>query len=77
MTTLVIKRNRVQDFISEFINRFGADEFKVESDKNFFAVRPVEETSILDILASEAEDMGPEDLSSNTDHYLYGLPKKC
>ena len=77
MTTMVIKKNSLQDFITEFINKFTTDEFKIEFDKNFFAVRPIEETSVLDILASEAEDIGPEDLSANIDHYLYGLPKKC
>ncbi len=77
MTTIVMKKSKIQDFITEFINNFSVDEFKIEFDKNFFAVRPVEETSVLDILASEAEDMGPEDLSVNIDHYLYGLPKKC
>jgi hypothetical protein len=69
---MVIKKNSLQDFITEFINKFNTDEFKIEFDKNFFAVRPIEETSVLDLLASEAYDIGPEDLSANIDHYLYG-----
>jgi hypothetical protein len=37
---------------------------------------PVPERSVLDILAEQADDFGPEDLSINVDHYLYGLPKR-
>jgi hypothetical protein len=32
--------------------------------------------SVLDLLAEQAEDLGPEDLSLNVDHYLYRLPKR-
>ncbi|MCI5120299.1 MAG: hypothetical protein D3908_03725 [Candidatus Electrothrix sp. AUS4] len=35
-----------------------------------------QEKSVLDVLAEQADDLGPEDLSVNMDHYLYGLPKR-
>jgi hypothetical protein len=33
-------------------------------------------SSVLETLSSQAEDLGPEDMSVNIDHYLYGLPKR-
>ena len=54
-------------------NSLSLDELRqnIESRKS-----PEHERSVLDILAEQADDFGPEDLSMNVDHYLYGLPKK-
>lgn len=43
-------------------------------NKHFFA-DPVQEKSVLDMLAEQADDLGPDDFI-NADHYLYGLPKQ-
>jgi hypothetical protein len=76
MTTLVVTKNEIQTFLTEFINNIKADEFKIEFDERAFSVRATEQYSVLDRLSSQAEDLGPEDLSANVDRYLYGLPRK-
>lgn len=76
MTTLVVTKNEIQTFLTEFINNIKADEFKIEFDERAFSVRATEQYSVLDRLSSQAEDLGPEDLSANVDRYLYGLPGK-
>ena len=62
--------------LTEFIEKISSDEVRIEFDEEQFIVRKTHHTSILDKLISEAEDLGPEDLSINVDHYLYGLPPK-
>jgi hypothetical protein len=76
MKNLVVRKTRVQDLLTEFIAGINVDELRLEIDKKSFIVRQVEKTSVLDILSSQAEDLGPEDMSINVDCYLYGLPKR-
>lgn len=76
MTTVIVQKTSLQDVFTEFITNLKVNELKIEFDEKRFVVRPVEETSILDMLSSEADDLGPADLSINVDHYLYGLPKQ-
>ncbi|OQX23239.1 MAG: hypothetical protein BWK80_27040 [Desulfobacteraceae bacterium IS3] len=76
MTTLVVTKNDIQTFLTKFINNIKTDEFKIEFDERAFSVRATEQYSVLDRLSSQAEDLGPEDLSANVDRYLYGLPGK-
>jgi antitoxin component of MazEF toxin-antitoxin module len=76
MTRLTIRKNKLQQFLLGFIDNIQSDEVKIEFDDEHFVIRNVEKTSVLDKLISEAEDLGPEDLSINVDHYLYGLPKR-
>jgi len=76
MTTLVVTKNDIQTFLTKFINNIKTDEFKIEFDEKAFSVRATEQYSVLDRLSSQAEDLGPEDLSANVDRYLYGLPGK-
>ena len=54
-------------------NSLSLDELRqnIESRKS-----PEHERSVLDILAEQAQDLGPADLSLNVDHYLYGLPRR-
>ncbi len=44
--------------------------------KSPLVIQKTEEASVLDLLVSQAEDLGPKDLSMNVDYYLYGLPKR-
>jgi hypothetical protein len=74
MTTLIVTKNEIQTFLTEFINNIKTEEFKIEFDETAFSVRATEQYSVLDRLSSQAEDLGPEDLSANIDRYLYGLP---
>jgi len=76
MTTLVVSKSKTQDLLKEFIANVKSNELKIEFDERLFVVRPVDEISVLDLLSSQAEDLGPEALSVNVDHYLYGLPKR-
>jgi len=76
MKNLFVRKTRVQDLLTKFIAGIKVDELRLEIDKKNFIVRQVEKTSVLDILSSQAEDLGPEDMSANVDHYLYGLPKR-
>jgi len=76
MTTVIVQKTSLQDVFTEFIANLKVNELKIEFDEKRFVVRPVEEASILDLLSSEADDLGPDDLSINVDHYLYGLPKR-
>jgi len=76
MTQLVIHKDRIQDILLRFLSGIQADEIRLEFDDKHFLAEPVQEKSVLDILAEQADDLGPEDLSLNVDHYLYGLPKR-
>lgn len=76
MKNLVVDKSEIRDLLAEFLAGIRVDEFNLEMDENSFVVRPVEEASVLDILSANASDLGPEDLSANVDHYLYGLPKR-
>ena len=76
MKSFIVRKTGIQDLLSEFIASVRVDELRIEIDQDAFVVRPIEKTSVLDILSSQAEDLGPEDMSANVDHYLYGLPKR-
>ena len=76
MESLTINKEKIQDFITEFIDNIDTNEIKIEFDKKHFIIQKNEKDSVLDLLISQATDLGPEDLSINVDHYLYGLPKK-
>ena len=76
MKNLVAGKDRIQDLFAEYISGIAGDKLRIEFDENVFMVRPAEEKSVLDILSSQAENLGSEDMSANVDHYLYGLPKK-
>jgi hypothetical protein len=76
MKNIVTDKDRIQDLLAEYISGISADKLRIEFDENVFIVRPAEETSVLDMLSSQAEDLGPIDMSANVDHYLYGLPKR-
>jgi len=55
-----------------FIEKFNLQSALMRS--TFWWIRFVQERSVLDILAEQADDFGSEDLSMNFDHYRYGLP---
>ncbi|OQX21308.1 MAG: hypothetical protein BWK80_33880 [Desulfobacteraceae bacterium IS3] len=76
MKNIVTDKDRIQDLLAEYISGIAADKLRIEFDEKVFIIRPAEETSVLDILSSQAEDLGPIDMSANVDHYLYGLPKR-
>ena len=76
MKNIVVDKTKIRDMLAEFLASIGSDEFRLEMDENTFTVRPIGESSVLDILGANASDLGPEDLSENVDHYLYRLPKK-
>jgi antitoxin component of MazEF toxin-antitoxin module len=76
MTQLIIHKDKIQDILMSYLSTLQTDEIRLEFDDKHFLAEPVMERSVLDILAEHAEDLGPEDLSLNVDHYLYGLPKR-
>lgn len=76
MKNLVVSKENIQELLAAYIAGIGADQLRIEFDENFFMVRPVEKRSVLDILSSQADDLGPEDMSANVGHYLYDLPKR-
>ena len=76
MTRLTIRKNKLNDVLTSFIENIRSEEVCIEYDEERFVIRKAERTSVLDKLIEEAEDLGPEDLSVNIDHYLYGLPKR-
>jgi len=76
MKNFIASKGSVQGLLTEYLSGIAVDKLRIESDENVFTVRPAEEISVLDILSSQAEDLGPADMSANVDHYLYGLPKK-
>ncbi len=76
MTQLIVHKDKMQDILMVFLSRLQSDEIRLEFDEKHFLAEPVQERSVLDILAEQADDFGPEDLSMNVDHYLYGLPKR-
>ncbi len=76
MTQLIIHKDKMQDILMSFLSTLQTDEIRLEFDDKHFLAEPVQERSVLDILAEQAEDLGPPDLSMNVDHYLYGRPKK-
>jgi hypothetical protein len=50
--------------------------FQEEKISKHFLAEPIQEKSVLDMLAEQAGDLGSDDLSINADHYLYGLLEK-
>ncbi len=76
MDNIVAAKDRVYDLLTEYIAGISAEKFRIEFDENSFTVMPADEISVLDILSSQAEDLGPEDMSANVDHYLYGIISK-
>ena len=76
MKSLTISKSEIQDFLTKFINNIDSNKIKVEFDEKYFVIQKIGQTPVLDLLISQAEDLGAEDLSINVDHYLYGLPKK-
>ena len=76
MKSLTINKDEIDDLITEFIDNIDSNELKIKFDKKRFVIQKNEEASVLDLLISQAADLGPEDLSINVDHYLYGLSKK-
>ncbi|QTA83469.1 Uncharacterized protein dnl_58790 [Desulfonema limicola] len=76
MKNLVVNKDRIQDLLTEYIACINTDKLRVEFNEDSFIVQPAEQSSVLDILSSQAEDLGPEDMSANVDHYLYNLPKR-
>jgi antitoxin component of MazEF toxin-antitoxin module len=76
MTQLIIHKDKMQEALMRFLSTIQTDEIRLEFDDKHFYAEPVQGKSVLDILAEQAEDMGPEDLSLNVDHYLYGLSKR-
>lgn len=76
MTQLIIHKDKMQEALMRFLSTIQTDEIRLEFDDKHFYAEPVQGKSVLDILAEQAEDMGPEDLSLNVDHYLYGRSKR-
>lgn len=76
MTQMTVHKEKIHEILLRFLNDLQADEIHLEFDEKHFLVQPVQEKTVLDMLAEQADDLGPEDLSLNTDHYLYGLPKR-
>ncbi len=76
MTQLILHKDKLHDMLLRFLSGIQSDKIHLEFDEKHFLAQPVQEKSILDVLAEQADDLGPEDLSINMDHYLYGLPKK-
>jgi hypothetical protein len=76
MTHLIIHKDEIQDILLSFLSGIQTDEIYLEFDGRHFWAEPVQERSVLDILAEQADDLGPEDMSLNVDYYLYGLPKR-
>lgn len=76
MKTLTVRKNKLKKILTEFIDSISSDEVNIEYDEEQLIVRNVQRVSVLDKLIAEATDLGPEDLSINVDHYLYGFPKR-
>ena len=76
MTQLILHKDKIHDMLLRFLSGIQTDEVHLEFDDKHFLAEPVQEKSVLDMLAEQADDLGPDDLSINADHYLYGLPKK-
>ncbi len=76
MKRFVVGKEAIQELFAEYIAGINSDKLRIEFDETSFIVRPIEESSVLDILSAHADDLGPEDMSANVDHYLYGLPKR-
>jgi len=76
MTQLIIPKDKMQDILMSFLSTLQTDEIRLEFDDKHFLAEPVRERTVLDMLAEQADDFGPADLSLNVDHYLYGHPKR-
>ncbi len=76
MKSVVVAKHEIQNLLAEYIAGVGVDNLIIEFDETSFVARPFDETSILDVLSANADDLGTEDMSINVDHYLYGHPKR-